>query len=260
MSTKQIQGKLWSVAPQYWSTYFEPFFLPMYKKTLEQVKLNEETVMLDAGCGSGLFSYMAINTGAQVMGVDAAPGLLEVARERNPENNFLEEDLEALPFAENSFDLVTGFNSFQYAGNFTNALSEAKRVLKDGGRLVIGIWDKPEYSDATNVLKAIGSLLPPPPPGTPGPFALSEEGKIESICNAINLKVVYKTRVACPFLYHTLEEAIKSFMGTGPAAAAMNYASEKHIEKTIAGAMQPYLLTEEMYHLQNSFLLFIAEK
>ncbi len=105
MSTKQIQGKLWSIAPQYWSNYFEPFFLPMYKKTLEQLKLNEDSVMLDAGCGSGLFSYMAINTGAQVMGVDAAPGLLEVARERNPENNFLEEDLEALPFAENSFDL-----------------------------------------------------------------------------------------------------------------------------------------------------------
>jgi ubiquinone/menaquinone biosynthesis C-methylase UbiE len=260
MSTKEIQGKLWSVAPQYWSNYFEPFFLPMYKKTLEQIRLNEDSSVLDAGCGSGLFSHMAINTGADVIGVDAASGLLEVTRERNPNNNFLEEDLESLPFASNSFDVVTGFNSFQYAGNFTNALSEAKRVLKPGGKLVIGIWDKPEYSDATNVLKAIGSLLPPPPPGTPGPFALSEDGKIESICDAINLKVVYKTRVACPFLYHTLDEATKSFMGTGPAAAAMNHASEKLIQKTIAGAMQPYHLTEDMYHLQNSFLLFIAEK
>lgn len=260
MGTKQIQGKLWSIAPQYWSNYFEPFFLPMYKKTLEQVKLNEDIIMLDAGCGSGLFSHLAINTGAEVVGVDAAPGLLEVARGRNPKNNFLEEDLEALPFASNSFDLVTGFNSFQYAGNFTNALAEAKRVLKNSGLLVIGIWDKPEYSDATNVLKAISTLLPPPPPGTPGPFALSEDGKIESICDAIKLKVIYKTRVACPFLYHTLDEAIKSFMGTGPAAAAMNHASEKQIEKTIADAMQPYQLTEEMYHLQNSFLLFIAQK
>lgn len=125
---------------------------------------------------------------------------------------------------------------------------------------MIGIWDKPEYSDATNVLKSIGSLLPPPPPGTPGPFALSEDGKIESICNAINLKVVYKTRVACPFLYHSLDEAIKSFLGTGPAAAAMNHANEKQVREAISGALQPYHLTEEMYHLQNSFLLFIAEK
>lgn len=260
MSTKEIQGKLWSIAPHYWSNYFEPFFLPMYKKTLEQIQINEDSILLDAGCGSGLFSHMAISAGAQVMAVDAAPGLLEVARERNPQNNFLEEDLESLPFASNSFDVVTGFNSFQYAGNFTNALSEAKRVLKTGGRLVIGIWDKPEYSDATHVLKAIGSLLPPPPAGTPGPFALSEDGKIESICEAIGLKVVYKTRVACPFLYHTLDEGIKSFQGTGPAAAAMNHTSEKLIQKTIAGALQSYHLTEDMYHLQNSFLVFIVEK
>jgi SAM-dependent methyltransferase len=260
MSTKEIQGKLWSVAPQYWTAYFEPFFVPMYKKTLEQLQLNDNTLLLDAGCGSGLFSNMAIKTGAQVIGVDAAGGLLEVARERNPQNNFLEEDLESLPFASNSFTVVAGFNSFQYAGNFTNALSEAKRVLMEGGRLVIGIWDKPEYSEATQILKAIGALLPPPPPGTPGPFALSEDGKIEGICESIGLKMVYKTRVSCPALYYKKNDAVKSFLGTGPAAAALNYTNEKTLQQAITNAFQPFHLTEDMYHLQNSFLLFIAEK
>ncbi len=260
MSTKQAQGKLWSVAPQYWSKYFEPFFLPMYKKALAQLRPGEETLLLDDGCGSGLFSHMAINTGAQVIGVDAAPGLLEVARERNPGNNFMEEDLESLPFASESFDMVTAFNSLQYAGNFTNALSEAKRVLKKGGRIVIGIWDMPEHSDATNILKAIGTLLPPPPAGIPGPFALSENGKIESICSSIGLKMLYKAKVPCPFLYYSTDDAVKSFMGTGPAAAAQNHVSEKTVQKTIAAAMQPYRLTEDSYHLENSFLLFIAEK
>lgn len=260
MSTKQVQGKLWSVAPQYWSKYFEPFFLPMYKKVLSQVPLNKENILLDAGCGSGLFSHMAISTGAQVIGVDAAPGLLEVAKERNPLNNFMEEDLEALPFASGSFDVVAGFNSFQYAGSFTNALAEAKRVLKDGGKIVIGIWDMPEYSDATNILKAISTLLPPPPAGTPGPFALSEDGKIEGICNSLGLKITYKSKVSCPFLYYSKEDAIKSFMGTGPAAAALNNVNEKTVQRTIANAMQPYQLTEGMYHLENSFLVFIAQK
>ena len=117
MSTKTMQGQLWSIAPQYWSKHFEPYFLPMYRKVLEQLNLSEDTLLLDAGCGSGLFSGMAIEKGAQVLGIDAAPGLLEIARERNPLNNFLEEDLEALPFADNSFHVVTGFNSFQYAGS-----------------------------------------------------------------------------------------------------------------------------------------------
>jgi SAM-dependent methyltransferase len=221
MSTKEVQGKLWSVAPQYWSKYFEPFFAPLYKKTLEELQLNEDVLLLDAGCGSGLFSHMAIATGAQVIGTDAAPGLLEMARERNPRNNFLEEDLESLPFATESFHVVAGFNSFQYAGNFTAALAEAKRVLKPGGRLVVGIWDKPEASEATNVLK---------------------------------------TKVGCAILYYSLQDGIKSFLSTGPAAAAMNHANEKMVQQTIARALQSYRLTEDMYHLQNSFLLFIAEK
>ncbi len=260
MSTKEVQGKLWSNAPQYWSQYFEPFFIPLYKKVLEQNIISEDSLLLDAGCGSGLFSHMAISNGASVIGVDAATGLLEVARERNPGNNFMEEDLESLPFASDSFDVVCGFNSFQYAGNFTNAVAEAKRVLKKKGKLIIGIWDKPEYNDATNILKAITSLLLVPPPGSPDPFLLSETGKIESICESIDLKMLYRTRVYCPFLYSSINEAIKSFMGTGPAAAALNHFPERVLQKRIATAMQPYRLTEDIYHLQNNFLLFIAEK
>jgi SAM-dependent methyltransferase len=260
MSTKTIQGQLWSAAPDYWARYFEPGFIPMYKHVLEQLTLKEEYFVLDAGCGSGLFSSMAIAAGAELIGVDAAPGLLEVARRRNPENNFLEEDLEALPFADNSFHVVTGFNSFQYAGNFENALVEARRVLKPGGRLVIGIWDKPEKSEATYILKAIGSLLPPPPPGTPGPFALSEDGKMEGIFERIGLKLRYKAGVSCPFLYASLSDGIKSFMGTGPAAAAVNHSSSASVEKTIARALQPFGLTDGLYFLQNQFLVFIVQK
>jgi SAM-dependent methyltransferase len=260
MSTKTIQGKLWSVAPQFWAKHFEPWFTPMYKTVLDQLKLNSEHLVLDAGCGSGLFSYMTIQTGAQLIGIDAAPGLLEVARQRNPDNHFLEEDLEALPFTKDRFDVVAGFNSFQYAGDFEQALSEAIRVLKPGGKLVLGIWDKPEKSDATQVLKSIGTLLPPPPPGTPGPFALSEDGKIESTFEKHNLKLVYKASVPCPFLYSSLNHGIKSFMGTGPAAAAINNTNQKTVEETIAKALTPFRLADNFHFLQNHFLVFIAEK
>lgn len=260
MSTKTIQGKLWSIAPQKWAQHFEPWFMPMYKDALKQLKLSNQHMVLDAGCGSGLFSNLVIKTGSHLIGIDAAPGLLEVARRRNPESNFLEEDLEALPFNANYFDVVAGFNSFQYAGSFENALAEAARVLKPGGKLVIGIWDKPENSEATEVLKAIGKLLPPPPPGTPGPFALSEDGKIESSCNNAGLTVAYKNTVACPFLYASLSEGINSFMGTGPAAMALNSNEKQVVENTIATALKPYHVMDGLYSLQNNFLVFIAEK
>ena len=255
-----IQGKLWSIAPAFWSKYFEPWFLPVYRNVLEQLDLKKGEMLLDAGCGSGLFSHLAIKSRAEVTGVDAAPGLLEIARERNPGFSFLEEDLEALPFAADSFDVVTGFNSFQYAGSFDQALREAKRVLKPGGKLALVIWDKPEKSDGTEVLKAIGSLLPPPPPGTPGPFALSEDGKIESVLKNNGLNLLYRNSVACPFLYFNKQDAVKSYLGTGPAAAAMNSHDRKVVEEVISDAIGRYRLTEEMYFMQNRFLVFIAEK
>lgn len=260
MSTKAIQGKLWSVAPQFWSKHFEPWFMPMYRKVMQQLDLSDEDMLLDAGCGSGLFSHLAIREGAQVVGVDAAPGLLTIARRRNPHNNFMEEDLEALPFKDETFQVVTGFNSFQYAGKFENALKEAHRVLKPGGKLVLGIWDKPENSEATHVLKSIGTLLPPPPPGTPGPFALSEDGRMESSLDSLNFQLIFKEKVACPFLYSNLADGIKSFMGTGPAAAALNHTSRSIVEETIAQALDKFRLPDDLHFLQNHFLVFIATK
>lgn len=260
MSTKQMQGRLWSVAPAYWSHHFEPYFLPLYKKVITTLQPPEDTVVLDAGCGSGLFSSMMIAHGANLIGIDAAPGLLEVARSRNPGHNFLEEDLEALPFKDNSFDIVTGFNSFQYAGDFEKALLEAKRVLKSNGQLVIAIWDKPALNEGTAILKAISTLLPPPPPGTPGPFALSEDGRIEAILSKIGLKLQQKHSVPCPMLYTSIGDAVKSFMGTGPAALACNQVDESKVREVVTKAFAPFSLVDGFYHLQNQFLLFIAEK
>lgn len=260
MSTKTIQGQLWSIQPQYWSRNFEPYFLPLYRKTLEEIQLTEGDALLDAGCGAGMFSSMAIKTGAHVVGVDAAPALLEVARKRNPKNTFLEEDLETLPFADEAFDVVAGFNSFQYAGSFANTVKEAKRTLRTGGKMVIAIWDKPEMSDATNVLKAISGLVPPPPPGTPGPFALSEDGKVEAILKDLDLHLEKRLTVPCQFIYPSLSDGVKSFMGTGPAANALKYTDKTTVEETIKNALAPYHTVDNFYYQLNHFLLFIVRK
>jgi hypothetical protein len=66
--------------------------------------------------------------------------------------------------------------------------------------------------------------------------------------------------VACPFLYASLSDAVKSFMGTGPAAAALNNNEKKIVEQTIAKALKPYELVDGFHFLQNHFLVFIAEK
>ena len=260
MQTKEIQGKLWSSAPADWVNYLEPTFIPMYEAVLEKLELDEEKMLLDAGCGSGLFLNMVESTGASIYGFDAAPGLLEVAKKRLPSITLMIEDLETAPFNDETFDVVTGFNSFQYAGSFENAIKEAKRVAKKDGKVVIGIWGKEEYCDAGTVLKKVGSLLPPPPPGTPGPFALSQDGRVESICQSVGLKVIDKHTVFCPWQFSGDQELIKAFMCTGPCVKAAQHVGEEKVKETIIRSAQPYNLADEIYYMHNYFTFFIAEK
>jgi SAM-dependent methyltransferase len=260
MQTKELQGKLWSSAPTDWVKYLEPTFIPMYQAVLKQLQLDEEKMLLDAGCGSGLFLRMAAATGAYINGIDAAPGLLAISKKRLPDATLLIEDLENIPFDDETFDVVTGFNSFQYAGSFENALAEARRVANPQGKVVIGIWGKEEECEAGTVLRAVASLLPPPPPGTPGPFALSEDGKVETICKSVGLKVIHKQTVFCPWQFSGIEALQHGFLCTAPCAKAVLAVGEQHVRETITASAQPFNLADDVYFMRNDFTFFITEK
>ncbi len=260
MSSKEIQGKWWSTASQHWAQHFEPWFLPVYKEVLDCLELNKKHLLLDAGCGSGLFSSLAIGAGAQVISIDASPGLLDIARRRSPYNNFMEGDLESLPFASNSFHVVTGLNSFQYAGDFGNTLAEANRVLKSYGRLVIAIWDKPGDCDAGYVFKSLETLLPGQVSESGGPFSLSHNHNLESICEGMGFWLIHSAVVPCHFLFPSMNDAVNGFMSTSTAAAAADHTDRFTVEETIFNAIKPFHIVDGIHFLKNSVRIYVFEK
>ena len=260
MQTKEVQGQLWSTAPADWSKLLEPTFIPMYQAVLELLSLNEEKMLLDVGCGSGLFLSMASITGAEVHGIDAAPGLLAISKERLPRTPLLLEDLEALPFIDGSFDVVTAFNSLQYAGNFLNALAEAARVVKKHGKLVIGIWGKEENCETASVHRAILSLLPEPPAGTPDTFALIEDGVIENYCASVGLRVLIKQNAFCPWQFKGDDELTQAFLCTAPGVKAVQHNNLDLVKSTIIKSSQPFNMADDVYYMRNHLTYFITEK
>lgn len=66
--------------------------------------------MLEVGCGSGVFLRAAADRGARVSGLDASEALLEIARSRVPEADLRVGDMQFLPYGDDSFDVVAGFN------------------------------------------------------------------------------------------------------------------------------------------------------
>jgi SAM-dependent methyltransferase len=176
--TADVNGRLWGARASDWADIQERTARPVYEAVLERMRVMAGARNLDVGCGAGMAARIAAWRGAQVSGIDAAEPLLEIARRRTPTGDFRRGDLEELPFNDRSFDVVTGFNSFQYAGNPVVALAEARRVTRPGGTIVVTPWGNPDGMEAASLVAALRPLMPPPPPGAPGPFALSDESAL----------------------------------------------------------------------------------
>ena len=135
--TAEINSRLWGARADDWATIQEGTVLPVYKAVYGRIGLSPGASHFDAGCGAGMAAQIAFERGAYVSGLDAAESLLDIARALVPDGLFYICALVSLPFPNDSFDLVTGFNSFQYAGNPGVALAEAKRVARQGADVVI---------------------------------------------------------------------------------------------------------------------------
>lgn len=119
----------WARAPghdTYWSESGPPFFEllpPPARRTL------------DLGCGEGRVARDLSKRGHNVVGIDAAPTLVRLAREAHPRGEYLVADAARLPLEDKSFDLVVAFNTLMDFDDMPGALREAARVLDPGGRL-----------------------------------------------------------------------------------------------------------------------------
>ena len=135
--------------------------IPFYDAVFDAIGVGPDARLLDVGCGAGLALTLAAKRGAVVAGLDAAEGLLEVARDRLPEDDIRLGDLEELPYADATFTAVTSFNAVQYATDPVRALRELARVTVPGSPVAIVTWGDPARSQMREVLGAIGGLLPP---------------------------------------------------------------------------------------------------
>jgi SAM-dependent methyltransferase len=168
--------------------------------------------------------------------------------------------MEELPFADNTFDVVCGFNSFQYAASRGNAFAEARRVLRPGGKIVVMIWGNKEDCEAASNLAAIGSLLPPPQPGAPGPFALTENHLLEKILEEGGFKIINQKDVDTVWDYPDTDTALKGLCSSGPAARAIENSGQQKVQDVVLQSMQPYIQSNGHVVYKNKFRVVIAEK
>src|SRR5262245_55718812 len=124
-----LQGSLWSERAADWAQH-EADNRALYDHALQAAHVAAGKRLLDIGCGGGFALSLAVARGAVVSGIDAATGLIAIARQRLPDADLRVGDMETLPYADEAFDVVTAFNAFHYAASPVRALREARRVTR----------------------------------------------------------------------------------------------------------------------------------
>jgi ubiquinone/menaquinone biosynthesis C-methylase UbiE len=127
--------------------------------------------ILDLACGPGTLSLPlahAVSPGGEVVGIDLAPGMIEVARSETPAGlpvRFELMDMEDLRFPDHSFDAAVSGHGFQFVPDLRRALAESRRVLKPGSRMAASVpVDPSRPSEAQAILeRVVGGALPPAP-------------------------------------------------------------------------------------------------
>jgi ubiquinone/menaquinone biosynthesis C-methylase UbiE len=107
----------------------------VFDQFLANVNL-QDLLLLDAGCGTGFFSAQALKRGAKVFSLDIGINLLKETRKKGL-SLLVAADVEKMPFASNTFDIVISSECIEHTTSPQAAVKDMIRILRPGGTIII---------------------------------------------------------------------------------------------------------------------------
>lgn len=254
------QRALWSANPRDWAEIAEPQNHKLFERLLDLTNVGPGSRVLDIACGSGYAAALAAARGAQVTGVDITPVLLEIARERTPDADFREGEMDALPFADSRFGVVIGVNGFQFALDPRRALSEAARVLVSGGLLAAATFAAPERNEGTAIHLAMKALVERDSDGAHTPYALSAAGGLEGALRDAGIEVTRSGEVPVTWTYPDTATTVAAILASAGGAGAVRAAGADRVRAAITEAIRPFQHASGAVSIQNLFGYVIGMK
>lgn len=151
--------------------------------------------VLDVAAGNGNVSLAAARRWCDVVATDYVPTLLGRARERAAAERldieFREADAEALPFDDNSFDVVVSTFGVMFTADQDKAAAELLRVCRPGGKIGLANWTPEGF--VGQIFKTIGKHIPPPA-GVKSPALWGTKARIAEFFEAQSLSIDIETR------------------------------------------------------------------
>ncbi|HEV8436191.1 MAG TPA: class I SAM-dependent methyltransferase [Thermoanaerobaculia bacterium] len=258
--TAAKQGASWGARAAEWAELQEHYSEPLFEAALAKCGVAKGTNYLDVGCGAGLAASMAAFRMATVAGLDASAEMLAVARRRTPGVDFRLGDMQKLPWRDASFDLVTFFNSLQYAASDVDALREAARVTRPGGCIAVAAWAEPERCEAAPYIAALGTFVPAAASDIGGPWSFSEPMALRTLFESAGLTMWAMREVNCAWTYRDAGTALRALMTGGTVARAIDAAGEPRVRDAVFESIAPFRRCDGSYRIENVFRLAIGKE
>lgn len=178
-------------------------------RIVRRLGVSPDDDVLDVACGTGNAAIRAAQAGARVIGLDIAPEMFEaghrLADEVDVAVGWREGDVESLPFADESFDVVLSTFGCMFAPRHDVVAAELVRVLRAGGRMGLCSWT-PEGA-LGDFFRTISSHLPPPPPFAAPPLKWGNEAHVRHLFDGAGIKLEFE-RECVDFQYDSLAVAV----------------------------------------------------
>jgi ubiquinone/menaquinone biosynthesis C-methylase UbiE len=209
---------------------FERGAASMTNRLLDLGGVGEGQKVLDAATGLGepaLTAARRVGARGRVVGVDIAAGMVAVARRRaknlNGENldnvEFLVADLESLDLPPGSFDVALSRLGLMFAVDHVTAFRTLARLLIPGGVLAASVWTEPQRVPMMSTGYAVLARhlnMPPPPPGMPGPFSMSDPDRLIRELTEAGFTEILVEEFTVPFWLTSPQEYVEFHKAVSP--------------------------------------------
>jgi hypothetical protein len=176
-----------------------------------------------------------------VAGIDASGDLAEIAAKRAPEADIRVGDIQALPWPDETFDVVTGFSTFQFADDHVAALTEARRVCR--GQVWVVIPTRLADSGIPQVFAALTTLFPAAALASlkrSGMYALSAPGTLQDVLATAGMSRRSDDTIEATMVFPDAAAAVGAFLSAGATALAIRHSGQPAVERTLNDALAPF--------------------
>jgi ubiquinone/menaquinone biosynthesis C-methylase UbiE len=230
---KRVQRYGWDKAAGFYETYWQQQLKPAQDLLLKMAGIQPGERVLDIACGTGLVSFRAAEqagAGGYVIGTDISDRMIEMSKKTSVEKTitnikFSRMDAEELDIEDASFDVVICALGLMYVPDPLLALSEMRRVLKPGGRVVAAVWGERNRCGWAEIFDIVDRRVSSEV--CPMFFQLGTGNRLELHFQKAGFEEIYSVRISTSLEYASSIDACGAAFEGGPVALAYNKFSEQ---------------------------------